>query len=65
MTDQTHQIGIINLKGTEAIFTNPDSDEARFQNLILNMLSGLEWKHLSDEEKQLCRRHGYDGETSS
>lgn len=65
MTDQTHQYGVIQLNGNEAIFTDPDSDEGRFQNLLLNILSGLEWKHLSDEEKELCRRHGYDGEKKS
>ncbi len=65
VTDQNRQSGVIQLSGNEAIFTNPDSDEGRFQNLLLNMLSGLEWKHLSEEEKELCRRHGYDGERKS
>jgi hypothetical protein len=53
---------MIELKGDEAFITDPNSEEGEFENLILNMLGGLAYENLSDDEKELLKRHGYDPE---
>lgn len=50
---------MIELDKLMAIFTDPTSEEAKFQNLILNMLGGLRHENCSDEEKALLRKNGY------
>jgi hypothetical protein len=47
---------------TTVVEIKDPSKLSKFDNLLLNMLGGLEWKDLSDEEKQLCRDNGYDPE---
>jgi hypothetical protein len=41
------------------------TDDGRFNTLLLNMMGGLKWEHLSDEERELCRRFGFDGELTA
>ena len=33
-----------------------------FTNLLLNMMGGLGWNDLSEDEKNMCRENGYDGD---
>lgn len=39
---------------------NKDAKINEFTNLLLNILGGLEWKDLSEDEKQLCRDNGFE-----
>ncbi len=50
---------IIKIDKTAALFTDPESEEARLQNLMLNMMGGLEYKDLTVEEKELLHKNGY------
>jgi hypothetical protein len=49
----------VSLDPNAALFTAPDSEKARIQNLVLNMIGGLEYKHLSDADKALRAKHEY------
>ena len=53
-------IVMVEITKDAALFTEPESDEARFQNLLLNMMGGLEYKDLSGEEKALLKKYGYE-----
>lgn len=50
---------IVEISPNAAIFSNPDSEEAELQNLMLNIMGGLEYRDLSEEEKALLQKHGY------
>lgn len=43
-----------------AIFTDPGSERAEYENLLLNLLSGLRPQDLSEKEVALCRKFGCD-----
>lgn len=49
----------VELKPDCALFTDPESEEAELQNLLLNMMGGLEYEHLSEDEKALLKKHGW------
>lgn len=51
---------IVTIDQSAALFSDPNSDEAKFQNLCLNLLGGLELKDLSEEEKELLKKFGYE-----
>jgi hypothetical protein len=51
---------VIELTSEAALFADPDSNNGRLQNLLLNMIGGLTWTNLMEDEKQLCRDNGYD-----
>ena len=53
---------MITIKGDEAFITAPNSEEGKLQNLLLNMMGGLRFEDLSDEEKELLKRNGYNPE---
>jgi hypothetical protein len=47
---------------TYVIHLTPEALEnmTEFQNLMLNILGGLTWNDLSEDEKNLCRENGYN-----
>jgi len=38
------------------------TEEGQVNNLIMNMFSGLQYSDLTDDEKAMLARHGYDPE---
>jgi hypothetical protein len=50
---------VIKLDTEAALLTSPESEEAKLQNLLLNMMSGLLYTDLSQEEKNLLLKNGY------
>jgi len=51
---------MITLSGKEAFITDPESEEGRVQNILLNMMGGLEFHDLTFDEKVLLIKHGYE-----
>jgi len=49
---------------TYVIHLTPEAIEnmTEFDNLMLNILGGLTWDDLSENEKKLCRENGFDGD---
>lgn len=41
---------------------NWDSEDGQLMNIILNMSGGLEYKYLSEQEKELLKKNGYKAE---
>lgn len=50
---------IVELKPDAALFSDPQSEEAEIQNLMLNMIGGLRYENLTQDEKNLLEKHGY------
>ncbi len=53
---------VIQIDSTAAIFSDPESEEAEFQNLLLNIMGGLPLSSLSNSEKELMVKNGFKGE---
>ncbi len=52
---------VIELKPTAALFSDPKSEKAKFQNLLLNIMGNLKLCDLSEDERNLLIKNGYKG----
>jgi len=50
---------ILHLTPESALIKDPESEEGQLQNLLLDVMCGLEYKDLDEEEKSLLTKHGY------
>ena len=51
---------IMTLDSKSPLIANPNSEEAKLQNLMLNIMGGLQFEDLEQDEKDLLIKHGYE-----